>query len=53
MSGWHSTCGIFGGFMWLYDDFVGNGMAAQYANAINTAVGEQRLYAFTGRAACS
>jgi hypothetical protein len=24
--------------MWLYDDFVGNGLAAQYANAINTAV---------------
>lgn len=38
MSGWHSTCGITGGFMWLYDDFVGNGRAAQYANAINTAV---------------
>jgi hypothetical protein len=39
MSGWHSQCGIVGGFMWLYDDFVGNGLAAQYANAINTAVG--------------
>jgi hypothetical protein len=39
MSGWHSQCGIIGGFMWLYDDFVGNGLAAQYANAINTAVG--------------
>jgi len=39
MSGWHSQCGILGGFMWLYDDFVGNGLAAQYANAINTAVG--------------
>ena len=38
MSGWHSQCGIIGGFMWLYDDFVGNGLAAQYANAINTAV---------------
>jgi len=38
MSGWHSQCGITGGFMWLYDDFVGNGLAAQYANAINTAV---------------
>ena len=24
--------------MWLYDDFVGNGLAAQYANAINNAV---------------
>ncbi|MBA3915948.1 MAG: hypothetical protein H0X25_19270 [Acidobacteriales bacterium] len=38
MSGWNSQCGINGGFMWLYDDFVGNGLAAQYANAINTAV---------------
>jgi hypothetical protein len=38
MSGWHSQCGIIGGFMWLYDDFVGTGLAAQYAAAINTAV---------------
>ena len=30
MSGWNSQCGINGGFMWLYDDFVGNGLAAQY-----------------------
>jgi hypothetical protein len=34
MSGWHSQCGITGGFMWLYDDFVGNGLATQYASAI-------------------
>ncbi|HUO17904.1 MAG TPA: hypothetical protein VMX38_23205 [Verrucomicrobiae bacterium] len=40
MSGWHSQCGIIGGFMWLYDDFVGTGLAAQYASAINTAVGQ-------------
>jgi hypothetical protein len=39
MSGWNSQCGITGGFMWLYDDFVGTGLAAQYASAINTAVG--------------
>jgi hypothetical protein len=38
MAGWHEQCGIIGGFMWLYDDFVGTGLAAQYANAINTAV---------------
>ena len=38
MSGWHAQCGITGGFMWLYDDFVGNGLAAQYAAAINNAV---------------
>lgn len=39
MAGWHSECDIIGGTMWLYDDFVGTGLAAQYANAINTAVG--------------
>ncbi len=38
MSGWHSQCDITGGFMWLYDDFVGTGLAAQYAEAIDTAV---------------
>ena len=38
MSGWNTQCGINGGFMWLYDDFVGNGLAAQYASAINNAV---------------
>jgi hypothetical protein len=38
MTGWHSQCGIVGGFMWLYDDFVGTGLAAQYASAINNAV---------------
>ncbi len=39
MTGWHDQCDIIGGFMWIYDDFVGTGLAAQYANAINTAVG--------------
>jgi hypothetical protein len=38
MTGWHDQCGIIGGFMWLYDDFVGTGLAAQYAAAINNAV---------------
>ncbi|HTW30520.1 MAG TPA: hypothetical protein VMD76_02515, partial [Candidatus Sulfotelmatobacter sp.] len=38
MTGWHEQCGIIGGFMWLYDDFVGTGLAAQYASAINNAV---------------
>ena len=38
MTDWNSQCGINGGFMWLYDDFVGNGLAAQYASAINNAV---------------
>lgn len=39
MTGWHNQCGVTGGFLWLYDDFVGNGRAAQYAAAINAAVG--------------
>jgi hypothetical protein len=38
MTGWNTQCGINGGFMWLYDDFVGNGLATQYAAAINAAV---------------
>lgn len=39
MTGWHNQCGVTGGFMWLYDDFVGTGLVAQYAAAINNAVG--------------
>jgi hypothetical protein len=39
MTGWNSQCGINGGFLWLYDDIVGTGLAAQYAAAINNAVG--------------
>jgi hypothetical protein len=38
MTAWHSQCGILGGFMWIYDDFVGTGLAAQYASAINSGV---------------
>jgi len=41
MTGWHSQCGINGGFLWLYDDIVGTGLAAQYAGAINNAVSSQ------------
>ncbi len=47
MTGWHQQCGIIGGFMWLYDDFVGTGLAAQYAAAINTAVGNGSGGSFT------
>ena len=39
MSAWHSQCGLVGGFMWLYDDFVGNGLAAKYAAAIDDGAG--------------
>ena len=38
MTGWNNQCGINGGFLWLYDDIVGTGLAAQYATAINNAV---------------
>ena len=38
MRGWHNQCGIIGGFMWIYDDFVGNGLAKKYASAINNGV---------------
>lgn len=38
MRGWHNQCGIVGGFMWIYDDFVGNGLAKKYASAINKGV---------------
>lgn len=36
--GWHNQCDIIGGFMWIYDDFVGNGLAKKYAAAINKGV---------------
>ena len=37
MTGWKSQCGITGGFMWIYDEFVNNGKAGQYAASINGA----------------
>jgi hypothetical protein len=42
MSGWKSSAGIVGGFMWLYDDIQAcssQGTSAQYANAINSVLG--------------
>ena len=38
MEAWHDQCGIVGGFMWIYDDFVRNGLAKKYASAINKAI---------------
>ena len=38
MTTWKNQDKIIGGWMWLYDDFVGNGKATQYANAINNAL---------------
>ena len=46
MTGWNSQCGINGGFLWLYDDIVGTGLAAQYATAINNAVANTGFLAF-------
>ncbi len=37
LTGWKNQYGTSGGWMWIYDDFVGNGKAAQYANAIHAA----------------
>lgn len=48
MSGWNNQCGSNGGFMWLYDDFVGNGLAAQYATAINNAVASEPSFTISG-----
>ena len=44
MAGWHASCGITGGFEWLYDDIAGKTYDGEdetsaYANAINTGVG--------------
>ena len=39
IGGWHSKCGVSGGFMWIYDDFVGNGLAAKYAQAMEVGAG--------------
>ena len=36
LAGWKSSCGLNGGFIWLYDGIKGS--AAQYASAINTAL---------------
>lgn len=38
MDAWHTQCGITGGGLWLYDDFVGTGEAAQYAKAVKRGV---------------
>ena len=38
MDAWHTECGIVGGGLWLYDDFVDTGEAAQYAKAVKRGV---------------
>ncbi len=39
MTTYNNQSRIAGGWIWLYDQFVGNGQAAQYASAINNALG--------------
>lgn len=38
MNSWQSSCGITGGFMWIYDDFDNSPSVAAYAGAINNAL---------------
>ncbi|BDI34313.1 hypothetical protein CCAX7_63640 [Capsulimonas corticalis] len=41
MTNWKNQCGISGGWMWLYDGFIGN--AAAYASAINNGIGASTI----------
>ncbi len=36
INGWHSQCGITGGFLWIYDDIVGDNQASSYASAFSS-----------------
>ncbi len=38
MNSWQNSCGITGGFMWIYDDFDNSSAVAGYAAAINNAL---------------
>ncbi len=38
MNTWQNSCGITGGFMWIYDDFDNSSAVAAYAAAINNAL---------------
>ena len=37
MKSWNKSCGIEGGFLWLYDDFDNSPMMKEYANAVRKA----------------
>jgi hypothetical protein len=39
IAGWKNSCGITGGWMWIYDDFDGTSRTAQYATAILNGLG--------------
>lgn len=38
MQGWHSQCGIVGGWVWIYDQIAGTPQVRKYARAINSGV---------------
>jgi hypothetical protein len=38
MQGWHSQCGITGGWVWIFDQIAGTKQVRQYAKAINKGV---------------
>ncbi len=50
MTTWKNQYKIVGGWMWLYDDFVGSGKAAQYASAINKALNTTPVVTSAGTA---
>ncbi len=39
MKGWHTQCGITGGWVWIFDQIAGTSKVQQYAHAITTGVG--------------
>ena len=38
MQGWHSQCGITGGWVWIFDQIAGTAQVRQYAHAITSGV---------------
>ena len=39
MQGWHTKCGITGGWVWIFDQIAGTNQVAKYAHAITKGVG--------------
>lgn len=39
MKGWHTQCGIIGGWLWIFDQIAGTGLPAGYATAISRGLG--------------
>ncbi len=39
MQGWHSQCGITGGWVWIFDQIAGTRQVRRYAHAISSGVG--------------